>query len=257
MDQAGADSYTERRRELLEALKGFFEKGGEKYDRTPPATASEAKSIISHIIESAKSIKDRVVRAVIGGLTHRQRLDFAQTGIEVKDNYIHTVENSAIRHNQKKHGNAEREASRGQIAIVEDDYQLIPDILENYDTVELSPNKNKQVNRVIIYRKEYADGMVYYLEEKRDGRDSLAFETMYKKKKGTDSSDGLMNNSSPSTSKTLSDNLNSGGKGSENSASDQINPGKNASEGANITEDGDGRRSLRSDGSREMYDKAV
>ena len=198
-----------------------MENGQEQYDKTPPATREEARSKIAGIVEKAKTVLNKVHRSVVGALTDRQKKDFAANGIDVDDSYVHSVENSAIRHNQKEHGDEKKEAARGQIAITEEDYQLIPDILEDYDTVEKSPNKNKQGNDVIIYTKEYPDGTIYYLEEKRDGRGSLSFETMYKKKKGTDSSDGLMNESSPSTSKTPSDNLNSKSKGSETSVTDQ------------------------------------
>lgn len=201
--------------------------GENRFDRTVPADAEAARRLISRIVSAAKNIRDKVQRAVVGALTERQRKDFADQGIDVDSSYIHSVENSAIRHNQKEHGDPVREEARGQIAIVDGDYLLIPDILENYDTVEKSPNKNKQGNEVIIYVKEYPDGTVYYLEEKRDGRSSLSFETMYKKKKGTDSSDGLMNSSSPSTSMTPSDNLNSKGKGSTENANVQGNSEKN------------------------------
>lgn len=136
---------------------------------------------------------------------------------------MHAIDNSAIRHNQKNHGNPEKEAKKGQIAIVEDDYQLIPDILEDYDTVRKSDKTNKVGNEVVVYTKEYPDGTIYYLEEIRTGRESLAFDTMYKKKKGIDSSDGLMNNSSPFTPKTTPDNLNSKGKDTTDSSNVQEN----------------------------------
>lgn len=41
---------------------------------------------------------------------------------------------------------------------------------------------NKVGNEVVIYRKEYPDGAIYYLEEVRMGRKSLAFQSMYKKR---------------------------------------------------------------------------
>ena len=41
---------------------------------------------------------------------------------------------------------------------------------------------NKVGSEVVIYRKEYPDGTIYYLEEVRMGRKSLAFQSMYKKK---------------------------------------------------------------------------
>lgn len=190
-------------------------KEASKFDRTIPADEEAAKQVIADIVEKATSAKDKMHRSVVSGITERQKKDFAEKGIEVDDDYVHSIENSAVRHNQNRHGDAAREARRGQLPITADDYQRIPDILENYTTVEKSPNLNSKGNEVIIYTKEYPDGTVYYLEEQRDRRKSLAFETMYKKN-GTDTSDGLMSETSPLTSATTSDNLNSGGKDTNN-----------------------------------------
>ena len=132
-------------------------------------------------------------------------------------------ESSAVGHNQKQHGDTTVEGRVGQIAITAEDYTRIPEILESYDSVRKSPNRSRSTgNEVIIYEKEFEDGYVYYLEEKRDKRKSLSFQTMYKKKKGTDSSDGLMPNASPSTPTAPSDNFSSVSDGKvTNSASDK------------------------------------
>ena len=197
-----------------------------KYDRTVPTTPEAQLSAISRIIGFAKSVKNRVERAVIGGITKRQAKDFADNGIEVDESWVHSFESSAVSHNQKHHGNEKIEAERGQIAITEDDYSRIPEILEDYDKVSKSPNKTKGTeNEVIIYEKGFGDGYVYYLEEKRDNRKSLAFHTMYKKKKGTDSSDGFAVSTAPITPKATPDNLSSNSDSKDNalSANNQIN----------------------------------
>lgn len=197
-----------------------------KYDRTVPTTPEAQLSAISRIIGFAKSVKNRVERAVIGGITKRQAKDFANNGIDVDESWVHSFESSAVSHNQKHHGNEKAEAERGQIAITEDDYSRIPEILEDYDTLSKSPNKTKGTeNEVIIYEKGFGDGYVYYLEEKRDNRKSLAFHTMYKKKKGTDSSDGFAVSTAPITPKATPDNLSSNSDSKDNgfSANSQIN----------------------------------
>ncbi|MBD5283788.1 MAG: N-6 DNA methylase [Bacteroides sp.] len=196
-----------------------------KYDRTVPTTREEQRSAISRIIDFAKSVKNRVERAVIGGITKRQAKDFADNGIEVDETWVHSFESSAVGHNQKHHGDPRIEERMGQIAITSEDYARIPDILESYDRITKSPNRSRSTgNEVIIYEKEFGDGYVYYLEEKRDNRKSLSFQTMYKKKKGTDSSDGLMPVASPSTPVAPSDNLSSSSDGKVNtfSANKQI-----------------------------------
>lgn len=182
-----------------------------KYDRTVPQTREAQKTAISRVIDFARKVKDKIQRAVIAGITKRQSEDFAELGLDIDETWVHSFESSAYGHNQKHHGNSENEARRGQIAITEDDYARIPEILDSYDRVSKSTNKTKGVgNEVIIYEKEFDDGYIYYLEEKRDRRKSLAFHTMYKKKKGTDSSDGFaVESTAPITPVAPSDNLDS------------------------------------------------
>lgn len=183
----------------------------QEFDRTVPASPEAQRSAILRIIDFASKIKNRVERAVIGEITNRQAKDFADMGISVDDTWVHSFESSAVSHNQKHHGNPDTEDARSQIAITTEDYSRIPDILDSYDRVSKSPNKTKGTeNDVIIYEKVFDDGYVYYLEEKRDNRKSLAFHTMYKKKKGIDSSDGFaVDTTAPITPKATPDNLDS------------------------------------------------
>lgn len=168
------------------------------------------RALISQIIRVARKIKDRVERTVVGAVNTRQLKDLEEQVVNIDDSWVHSFETSAVIHNQKQRGNARLEANRGQIAITDEDYARIPEILASYDKVTKSPNRSRSTgNEVLIYEKDFGDGYVYYLEEKRDKRKSLAFQTMYKKKQGTDSPDGLMPNASPSTPIALSDNLSS------------------------------------------------
>ena len=207
----------------------------DEFDRTFPATPELQRAAIKRIIEFARKIKNRVERAVIGGITMRQSEDFKNRGIDVDGTWVHSFESSAVTHNQKHHGSTLAER-HGQIAITEEEYERIPEILEAYDDVYKSPNKSRTTgNEVIIYEKEFDDGYVYYLEEKRDKRKSLSFQTMYKKKKRTDSSDGLMPNASPSTSVTPSDNLSSDGKDNTLLTGKQGNGGESLAQPLTVT----------------------
>ena len=155
-------------------------KSTKKFDRTIPPTIEAQRKAIRSIIEFAKSVKNRVQRAVIGGITIRQINDLKKEGIDIDSSWVHSFESSAVRHNQNQHGNQKIEDERGQIAITEDDYTKIPEILNSYDKVTKSANLSRSTgNEVIIYEKEFEDGYVYYLEEKRDNRESLSFHTMY------------------------------------------------------------------------------
>lgn len=160
------------------------------YNRSVPSDANEVVVRIKEVCMAAITDKGKLLRRVVAKVSHKLKVDLeGKTGID--DTYVHSIESSAIIHNQKRHGNPKSEEKRGQIAIQMDDYLQIPDIIENYDSVEVSPNKNKQGNEVLLYTKKYADGLVFYLEEVRDNRKSLSFQTMYKKK-NAGNSDGLM-----------------------------------------------------------------
>ena len=187
---------------------GFSE--GPKFDRTVPATVNEQRGAIARIVDFAKKVKNRVERAVIGGITERQKKDFAKQGLDIDETWVHSFESSAVNHSLNRHGKDGTSSYPDQLPISEKDYARIPEILEEYDKLSKATNRTRTSdNEVVIYEKEFEDGYIYYLEEKRDRRKSLAFQTMYKKKKGTDSSDGLMPNASPSTPVAPSDNLSS------------------------------------------------
>jgi hypothetical protein len=93
--------------------------------------------------------------------------------------YHHTIDNYAVRHMLKEHGNVAREAARGQIALTPEDIARIPEIISSPDSVEAAPN-SRQGKQGIRYIKSL-DGTVYYVEEIRTGRKQLAAATMYKR----------------------------------------------------------------------------
>ncbi|MDE6345380.1 MAG: hypothetical protein K2L55_01755 [Muribaculaceae bacterium] len=225
--QNGAAPESTPDREQGNVIEEAYQRNVTRYDRTVPATPEAQRSAISRIIDFAKNVRNRVERAVIGGITKRQAKDFADNGIDVDETWVHSFESSAVVHNQGRHGDSRTEERAGQIAITSEDYARIPEILEAYDRVTKSPNRSRSTgNEVIIYEKDFDDGYIYYLEEKRDKRKSLSFQTMYKKKKGTDSSDGLMPVASPSTPTAPPDNLSSSSEGKGiNFASDKQTDG--------------------------------
>lgn len=161
------------------------------FSRKLPVDIQETLSRINEVCIAAQNNKSIIVRKVLSGITERLSNDLKDK-ITIDSTFVHSIESSAIIHNQKKHGNAEREEKRGQVAICMNDYLLIPEIIENYTNVILSPNKNKQGRDVLLYEKKYDDGTIIYVEEVRENRKSLSFQTMYKKK-NDGNSDGLMN----------------------------------------------------------------
>ena len=89
--------------------------------------------------------------------------------------------NYAVRHVMKKHGDASKEAARGQIAVTLDDFGLIALIVGSPDKI-YSGGLNRVGRETIIYTK-LIDGVGYlYVEELRTGRLTAAADSMRKKK---------------------------------------------------------------------------
>ena len=104
------------------------------------------------------------------------------TGFKL-ENYVHVVDNYAIRHTIAEHGSPQKEAKRGQIAIEVNDFKLISEIITSPDAVYYE-KKNNLGLPVLIYEKTICD-KIFYLEEIRTGRKELAMQTMYKRKTST------------------------------------------------------------------------
>ena len=137
---------------------------------------------IKELISEAKKKGNALVKKIISPVSSRLQEDLSAQGLEV-DGYNHVLDNSAIRHTLKQHG-GEDEVKRGQIPITEEDFDRLPDVVENYDDVRVENGKRDNIDN-IIYSKSYPDGTTIYVEEKRDKRKELAALTMWKTKNTT------------------------------------------------------------------------
>ena len=178
----------------------------------------DVRSLIRRLVSLSKKTKEKMIRLVIGKVNRRQIRDLRSEGLDVDDSWRHSIENSRIIHAQRRHG------------ITDADFERIPEILDSYDNVHVSDNKNNSGNKVVIYEKKYSNGTTYYLEEVRNGRHSLAFQTMYKKESGD--SDGLLAKPTPKRSETTSDNSTTSTAKLGNSSESGVNKGENVSEPA-------------------------
>jgi Large polyvalent protein associated domain 38/phage-Barnase-EndoU-ColicinE5/D-RelE like nuclease3/phage-Barnase-EndoU-ColicinE5/D-RelE like nuclease5 len=91
--------------------------------------------------------------------------------------YKHSIDESSIRHALNEHGNAESEERRGNIAITRQDFEKIPDITANPDSIEYGGEDNGLEK--IVYKKR-ENGHTYVVEEVRSGRGKLSLKTMWK-----------------------------------------------------------------------------
>lgn len=154
----------------------------ENFDPHIPVNNEETKEAIEYIINASEDDGGEVKRRIISKITERQINDLEKEGFDMDESWVHSIETSAVVHAKRRHGSKKLRHKEGHIAINDDDIRKIPEILSNYDRLYKSPNAKKSgSNPVIVYEKIYEDGTIYYIEEKRDGRKSLAFQTMYKK----------------------------------------------------------------------------
>jgi hypothetical protein len=103
----------------------------------------------------------------------------SHTGIDI-DRFKHILDEGAVRHTLKRHGNPAEDAKSGQIAITPADFTLIPIIISEFDSVRYG-GKNKIGREVIVFQKTIGDAY-FYVAEVRTGRKRLAMQTMYKRK---------------------------------------------------------------------------
>jgi len=99
------------------------------------------------------------------------------TGINV-DGWSHGIDEAAIRHIIKEHGNALVESARGQIAVTPEDISNIKEIIQNPDTVEKG-YPMPDGTETVIYKK-IIDGQSIYVQEIREGREKLTAKTLWK-----------------------------------------------------------------------------
>ncbi len=133
--------------------------------------------------------------------------------------YKHTVDKSGVNHAILNHGQR-WEDNRGQKQLTEEDFLRIPDVIAHYDSIEIPLKSNGKTaksgngNDIILFKKQYADGKIYYVEEVRTGKKELAMATLWvvNKREPEDSlnvgNEKMHGVSAPSalTSKTLSHN---------------------------------------------------
>lgn len=168
-----------------------------EYDRTPPPRDAVAK-IIDYLFANKDKNKGIVERRVISAVTPRQIEEYRKKGIDnVTERFVHSIDNSSIRHKVKRHGGD----NRTQEPLSKEEWHNILDVIENFDRVD--KQKSRSGLDVIVYQKKYDDGTIFYVEEIRTGRESLALTTAYKKR---GDSSGLMEHALPPTSETTLDN---------------------------------------------------
>lgn len=136
---------------------------------------------LKQVIKKAKENPNERQKLNIGKVSPKLEQEAEKRGFNLKG-YTHDMDVSGVRHSIKEHGDEKKEALRGQIAITDEDYNKIPEIIYDYDEIDFT-GKNKTGLETITYKKSFPDGTIAYVEEIRTGKKTLTINTMYKHKK--------------------------------------------------------------------------
>lgn len=143
----------------------------------------------------AKNIKELIDIALSNGNHHAEfsfsKLPIAQSKILQEQIGLklvgveRVIDTSAIRHTLRNHGSEENEAKHGQVAVTLDDFNKVPLILKEPDSITyLGKNRLKQD----VFQYEKRIGNLFFVSEAvkvASAGNKLVFQTMYKRKQKT------------------------------------------------------------------------
>lgn len=142
----------------------------------------KAKSI-KEVVETALSGTNKSTQCIIGKVPANQG-KLIESFIGIKMHGVERIlDSSAVLHTLRKHGDAVKEARRGQIAVTTDDFNRVPYILKEPDIIEYK-GKNKRRQDVFLYYKKME--MLYIVCEcvrVASSGNKMVFTTLYKRKK--------------------------------------------------------------------------
>ncbi len=144
------------------------------------------KEELKQVIDKAKNNPNERQKLVIGKVSKDLEEKAKENGFDITD-YEHNLDVSGTRHTFKTHGNGKKEDSRGQIAITDEDFEKIPDIVYTPDNISFGETDAKDTP-LIKYSKKFDDGTVIYVEEIRTRQKTLTIKSMWKQKNNADNS---------------------------------------------------------------------
>lgn len=103
-----------------------------------------------------------------------------ETGVNVSG-YTAILPGDSVQHIIKRHGDANTENARGQVAVSETDIALIPEVLSAPDSVTLSESTDVQGRSVLLFSKQIGNEYVT-AQAVTDGRHALTTNSLWIKK---------------------------------------------------------------------------
>ena len=102
---------------------------------------------------------------------------YINTGFDLT-NFERIIDNYAIKHTFRKHGNHKTEQLRGQIGVQQTDFELIPLIINMPDKIE-NGGENNIGRDILLTSKEINNKRYFLAEEIRINKKKLALQTLY------------------------------------------------------------------------------
>jgi len=102
---------------------------------------------------------------------------YINTGFDLT-NFERIIDNYAIKHTFRKHGNHKTEQLRGQIGVQQTDFELIPLIINMPDKIE-NGGENNIGRDILLTSKEINNKRYFLAEEIRINKKELALQTLY------------------------------------------------------------------------------
>ncbi len=134
---------------------------------------------IRSVVEAANEPGDKKKWTTYAPASEWLRGVAKSAGLEL-DGFAHGIDADAVRHAKNEHGDAQSEASRGQVAITDEDFEKIPEVVSDPDRVVFGLKTRSKSLDAIAYVKRLEDGTIAHVEEVRTGRKRLAATSMWK-----------------------------------------------------------------------------
>lgn len=131
---------------------------------------------IKEIVAEAKSKRNLKLALKLGQVPDElAEILSNQANFDIRG-YEFSIDNFAIKHVLKNHGNPEVESLRGQVAVTDKDFELIPLVLSNPDLV-FYEGKSRLDKDVFQFQKKIGNNYIV-LKEVRTGKRELALLSM-------------------------------------------------------------------------------
>lgn len=145
---------------------------------------------------------EKIEKLYLGKVTDaaRQRISDLLGYDVTSENYI--ITSDGVKHVFDQHGDAGKEAARGNIPLTDDIIEKLPEVLANPDSIDLGHQESRGDRSGIVFQKAFPNGTIVYIQFDNSGRGTIEGKTIYAKKAATSSGVNADASANTFTSKT-------------------------------------------------------